>query len=274
MERSCFSEKTLTLSVLTAEFARCVLQTGAPVTARSLLFQGLPMALALVLITALTAGAEQRADSFLGTDLRSRVVCGGLGLWFVWEAVETFRQAQELCWGNFSSMAMLGLLPLLLWAGWKLEPSVLVRCAPILCWAAALAGLLCLLGLNGQFHWESLMMQADAQPIILPLYPEYFALPLFCPAKQVRGAVWLPVKVFILAGSFALCTELVFGAGNALPGIELLRAGRLGSISRFDALVLLVWLAAAMFRFCVLVQVVRQLAGRLWGRAAPAEENA
>lgn len=118
------------------------------------------------------------------------------------------------------------------------------------------------------------MMQADAQPIILPLYPEYFALPLFCPAKQVRGAVWLPVKAFVLAGSFALCMELVFGAGNALPGIELLRAGRLGSISRFDALVLLVWLAAAMFRFCVLVQVVRQLAGRLWGRATPAEENA
>lgn len=132
MERSCFSEKTLTLSVLTAEFARCVLQTGAPVTARSFLLRGLPMTLALVLITALTAGAEQRADSFLGTDLRSRVVCGGLGLWFVWEVVETFRQAQELCWGDFSSMAMLGLLPLLLWAGWKLEPAVLVRCAPIL----------------------------------------------------------------------------------------------------------------------------------------------
>ena len=221
MERSCFSEKTLTLSVLTAEFARCVLQTGAPVTARSFLLRGLPMTLALVLITALTAGAEQRADSFWGTDLRSRVVCGGLGLWFVW-----------------------------------------------------LAGLLCLLGLNGQFHWESLMVQADAQPTILPLYPEYFALPLFCPAKQVRCAVWLPVKAFILVGSFALCTELVFGAGQALPGIELLRAGRLGSISRFDALMLLVWLAAAMFRFCVLVQVVRQLAGRLWDSATPAEENA
>ncbi len=121
-------------------------------------------------------------------------------------------------------MAMLGLLPLLLWAGWKLEPSVLVRCAPILCWAAALAGLLCLLGLNGQFHWEKLMLPTEPVTLTLPLYPEYFALPLFCPAKQVRGAVWLPVKAFILAGSFALCTELVFGAGNALPGIELLRA--------------------------------------------------
>ena len=168
MERSCFSEKTLTLSVLTAEFALCVLQTGAPVTARSFLLRGLPMALALVLITALTAGAEQRADSFLGTDLRSRIVCGGLGLWFVWEAMETFRQAQELCWGNFSSMAMLGLLPLLLWAGWKLEPAVLVRCAPILCWAAALAGLLCLLGLNDQFHWEKLMLPTE------PLTPTFY----------------------------------------------------------------------------------------------------
>ena len=28
------------------------------------------------------------------------------------------------------------------------------------------------------------------------------------------------------------------------------------------------------FAFCVLVQVVRQLAGRLWGRDTPAEENA
>lgn len=89
--------------------------------------------------------------------------------------------------GEFFFHGHAGASPLLLWAGWKLEPSVLVRCAPILCWAAALAGLLCLLGLNGQFHWESLMMQADAQTIILPLYPEYFALPLFCPAKQVRA---------------------------------------------------------------------------------------
>ena len=213
--------------MLTAEFALCVLQTGAPVTARSFLLRGLPMTLALVLITALTAGAEQRADSFWGTDLRSRVVCGGLGLWFVWEAVETFRQRRSFagriflpwpCWGFSRCCSGQD-------GSWTFGTG---RCAPILCWAAALAGLLCLLGLDGQFHWESLMMQADAQPIILPLYPEYFALPLFCPAKQVRCAVWLPVKAFILAGSFVLCTELVFGAGNALPGIELLRAGRAG----------------------------------------------
>ena len=130
------------------------------------------------------SGAEQRAGSFLGTDLRSRVVCGGLGLWFVWEAVETFRQAQELCWGNFSSMAMLGLLPLLLWAGWKSEPAVLVRCAPILCWAAALAGLLGLLGLNGQFHWEKLMLPTEPLTPTLPCIRN--TLPCRCSARQSR----------------------------------------------------------------------------------------
>lgn len=213
MERSCFSEKTLTLSVLTAEFARCVLQTGAPVTARSFLLRGLPMTLALVLITALTAGAEQRADSFLGIDLRSRVVCGG---WDSGLSGRLWRPSvrRRSFAGRIFLMAIAGASPAALWAGWKLEPSVLVRCAPILCWAAALAGLLCLLGLNGQFHWESLMLPTKPLTLTLPLYPEYFALPLFCPAKQVRCAVWLPAKVFILAGSFALCMELVFGAGN------------------------------------------------------------
>jgi len=82
------------------------------------------------------------------------------------------------------------------------------------------------------------------------------------------------VRCLASGESFYTGWQLCALHGNALPGIELLRAGRLGSISQFDALVLLVWLAAAMFRFCVLVQVVRQLAGRLWGRATPAEENA
>ena len=61
MERSCFSEKTLILSVLTAEFARCVLQTGAPVTARSLFFSGPAYGTG--------AGSDHRPDS------RGRAAC-------------------------------------------------------------------------------------------------------------------------------------------------------------------------------------------------------
>lgn len=269
MKQETFSAQTLTLSVLTAVFARCVLQTGGAISARSYLLQGLPMALGLTFITALLARAEQGANLFSGADLRSRVACGLLALWFGWEAVETFRQAQEICWENFSSMAVLGLLPLLLWAGWKLEPRVLARSAPILCWAAVLAGLLCLLSLHGQFHWENLLPSTISQTPTLPLYAEYFALPLFCPAKQVRRAVWLPGKAFLLAGGFALCMELVFGAGSTLSGVELLRAG-----SRLDAAILLVWLTTALFRICVLVQAVRQLAGRACHCAQPVEDNA
>lgn len=102
---------------------------------------------------------------------------------------------------------------------------------------------------------------------------------ILCPAAVLPGKAGA-VRCLASGESFYTGWQLcalhgtgVWG-GNALPGIELLRAGRLGSISQFDALVLLVWLAAAMFRFCVLVQVVRQLAGRLWDRATPAEENA
>lgn len=269
MKQASFSAQTLTLSVLTAVFARCVLQTGSAVPARSFLLQGLPMALGLMFITALLERAEQGANLFSGTKLRSRVACGLLAFWFGWEAVETFRQAQEICWENFSSMAVLGLLPLLLWAGWKLEPGVLARGAPILCWAAVLVGLFCLLSLRGQLRWENLLPSTTSQTPTLPLYAEYFALPLFCPAKQARRAVWLPCKAFLLACGFALCMELVFGAGSTLPGVELLRAG-----NRLDAVVLLVWLTAALFRICVLVQVVRQLAGWACHGTQSVEENA
>lgn len=58
--------------------------------------------------------------------------------------------------------------------------------------------------------------------------------------------------------------ELLFGAGTVFPGYELLRAGALGLISRFDAVFLLVWLAAALFRVCFLVHLLRRLLGLVW----------
>ena len=39
----------------------------------------------------------------------------------------------------------------------------------------------------------------------------------------------------------------------------MLRAGTLGRVSRLDAAFLLVWLAAALFRGCFLVRVLREL---------------
>lgn len=48
-----------------------------------------------------------------------------------------------------------------------------------------------------------------------------------------------------------------------LPGYELLRAWSFGGISRFDAAFLLLWLAAAIFRFGFIVRAVRLLCERL-----------
>ena len=56
---------------------------------------------------------------------------------------------------------------------------------------------------------------------------------------------------------------LLFGAPQAYPGYELLRAWSFGGISRFDAAFLLLWLAAAIFRFGFIVRAVRLLCERL-----------
>ena len=50
---------------------------------------------------------------------------------------------------------------------------------------------------------------------------------------------------------------------QAYPGYELLRAWSFGGISRFDAAFLLLWLAAAIFRFGFIVRAVRLLCERL-----------
>ena len=109
----------------------------------------------------------------------------------------------------------------------------------------------------------------------LRLCPEYFALPLLCTERDVsRGAV-LPFGVCAVQGGYALVLTLVLGRpeGAGYAGLELLRAWAMGYFSRLDAFLLLVWLAAALWRLCLLAFVLRRLA-RLngWGKA-PAEHQ-
>lgn len=266
MKQEAFSEKVLTLSVLASVFAQAILQTGTAVSARTLILQGLPMALVLTVVSAFLAQAERENALFSGGDFRSKVLCGGFALWFGWELAETLLQAQNLCWTQFSSMAVLGLLPLLLWAGWKLEPAVFARSAPILGWAAGLAGLLWLWGLRGQLHWENLLEPAASSGLTVPLYAEYFALPFLCKKQGQARGIWLPVKAFCLTAVLALGAELFFGA-RGIP------AEGIGHLTRFDALVLLVWLAAALYRVCFLVQAERLLLGRICKNELPEGER-
>ena len=56
----------------------------------------------------------------------------------------------------------------------------------------------------------------------------------------------------------------------AYAGLELLRAWAMGYFSRLDAFLLLVWLAAALWRLCLLAFVLRRLARLNGWKTAPA----
>ena len=101
------------------------------------------------------------------------------------------------------------------------------------------------------------------------LYPEYFALTFLCPRRQWRKAVWMPLGSFGVQAAFCFGMALLFGARqeSGLPGYELLRSWTLGAFSRFDAVFLLLWLAAMFFRICVLARILRLLWEKFRGRS-------
>ena len=266
-----FAPQTLFLGLAASSLASSFLKTEE-LSARSFLLWGLPAALALCLLSALLAAESQARELFSGKGVFSRLGCGVSGLWFAVELIRTVRTAQEVCWSQFSSMAALSVLPLLLWAGWALPEAVLDRSSRVLWWLAGLGALLCAAGLAGQLHWQNLFPAsyrftgADFGQI---LYPEYFALTFLCPQRQWRKAVWMPLGSFGVQAAFCFGMALLFGArqGSGLPGYELLRSWTLGAFSRFDAVFLLLWLAAMFFRICVLAHILRLLWEKFCGRS-------
>ena len=146
--------------------------------------------------------------------------------------------------------------------GLAAEAGRLSRSAGVLWWALALAGLACVGSLHGQLHWENLFPAAEPTGNLrFPLYAESIAWPLLFGKRGCTGRRCFLLPFLTLAGlfGFALGRELLFGSGRPLPGDELLRTGMLGRVSRLDAAFLLVWLAAALFRGCFLVRVLREL---------------
>lgn len=267
MRKLNFSGAAVSLSVLTTVMGQCIL-SGEAVSARKLLLQGLPMALALAVISRLLAFAEVEQGTFSGNTFCSKLFCLLATLWFGAELAETLGQIQTLCWEQFSSMALVGILPLLLWAGWTLEPGVFSRSAGILWWAVVLAAVICFFSLSGQLHWENLFPEPEMTgPMQLPIYAEFFVLPLFFETDgQKPQRHWvLPFAALLVQALFAFGREAVFGPAHGLQGLELLRAGSIGGIARFDAAFLLVWLAAALFRCGMLVCTLRVLLCRAFG---------
>lgn len=265
--------RTLMLGVAASAWAENLLGAGS-CSSRQMFWLGLPSTLALCLVSALV-GTELSDECRRGT--LSKLGNFVFGVWFLAELAHTVFTAHTLCRAQFDSLAVLGLLPLLLLAGWALPTEVFDRSSVVLWGAAALAALLSICGLWGQLRWQNLYTAAPGSTVpLLPIYPEYFAFSLLCPPEEGRRGVWMPLGTLAVQTAHCLLVALLFGSAEEFvqPGMELLGAVTLGGVSRFDAVFLLVWLAAALFRVCVLAKVLCMLAGRLSARPPRREEGA
>ena len=245
-----FTPAALTLSVVTAALADGIPQ-GVPV--RRALWLGAVSTVCLCILSALAAAALlNKAPSFA---VRLALTAG-----LFMELAHIIVQAQGLCAAEFSSMALLGFLPLLLWAGWGIRPASWNASARVLWWFAAVGGVICLLGLAGQLHWYRLF--TPAQPTgtnwSVPVYAEYFAGAVLCNARAVHRTVWLPVWSFAVQAAGVVGIALLFG-DTVYPQLELLRAWSGSSFSRMDALLLLFWLLCAVYRIAILCAAIRML---------------
>ena len=125
-----FSAPVLALSVWTAALAE-EMQTG--ISPRGMIIHGAVQALLLTCISGVFSACWQRAAM-------QWVWLFSAGAWFLAELFGTVMQAQNICQQEFRSMALIGLLPLLLWAGWCIPPSGWDAPARVLWWFVLLAG--------------------------------------------------------------------------------------------------------------------------------------
>ena len=246
-----FSLPAVTLSIFAAAAAERL-----PVcsSSRALLWQEVLAAVLLMILSALVSRFWQSGPPKPAA--WAAAFC--LQVWLAVELAGTFWKALQVCREEFSSLALLGFLPLLLWAGWQMPARAWGAPAQVLWWFVAVGSAVCLLGLSRQMHWAGLFAQAAPQStaFTVPVYAEYFAVPLLCGREERRG-VCLPILTALVQTAATLGMALVFG--RTYPARELLRAWSTGTFSRLDAALLLIWLTCAIFRIGVLCTAVRML---------------
>lgn len=272
-----FSLSALGLGLVTASLAECFYSSAGAYGARSILLLGFLNTAGLAAAAGLFAALAEKFDLFSGQGFLPKLAGWGFFAWLALETGRTIAAAQIVCREHFGSNALIAVLPVLLLVSWQMNGSALDRSARAIWWLLAAGILACLAGLWDQMHWHRLFgaedpsLWADGWPKIL-LYPEYFALPLLCQGKKVRRGALLPFWSYAVQAGYAFVLELVLGqaAGPDYSGLELLRAWALGYFSRLDALLLLLWLAAALWRICLLAFVLRTL----WQRNSGMEKNA
>lgn len=247
-----FSLPAVTLSI----FAAAAAAERLPVCSspRALLWQEVLAAVLLMILSALVSRFWQSGPPKPAA--WAAAFC--LQVWLMAELAGTFWKALQVCREEFSSLALLGFLPLLLWAGWQMPARAWGAPAQVLWWFVAVGSAVCLMGLSRQMHWAGLFAQAAPQStaFTVPVYAEYFAVPLLCGREERRG-VCLPILTALVQTAATLGMALVFS--RTYPARELLRAWSTGTFSRLDAALLLVWLTCAIFRIGVLCTAIRML---------------
>lgn len=263
---STFSLSALGLGLVTASLAEQFYSPAGEWTARSTLLLGFLSTSGLVIAAGLFCTLAKKFDLFSGRDFLSKLAGYGFFVWFAIEMGRTIAVAQMVCRDHFGSNALIAVLPVLLLASWKMQADALDRSARAIWWLLAAGILACLAGIWNQMHWQHLF-SADCFSLwengwpSVRLYPEYFALPLLCRGRNIHRGVLLPCWSYVVQTGYAFVMQLVLGRAihPDYTGLELLRAWTLGYFSRLDALLLLLWLAAALWRICLLAYILRTL---------------
>lgn len=268
-----FSFSALGLGLTTASLADSFYSAAGAYGARSTVLLGLMSTLGLILAAGFFCILAEKFDLFSGKNFLSKLAGWGFFGWFSLEMGRTIASAQIVCRDHFGSNALIAVLPVLLLVSWRMNADALDRSARAIWWLLAAGIIACLAGIGDQMHWQNLFgaadlsLWADGWPPVR-LYPEYFALPLLCRGKNIRRGALLPFWSYGVQAGYAFVLELVLGrvVHPDYAGLELLRAWALGYFSRLDALLLLVWLTAALWRICLLAYILRALWKRIIGR--------
>ena len=205
-----FSAPVLALSVWTAALAEEI-QTG--ISPRGMIIHGAVQALLLTCISGVLSACWQRAAM-------QWVWLFSAGAWFLAELFGTVMQAQNICQQEFRSMALIGLLPLLLWAGWCIPPSGWDAPARVLWWFVLLGGLVC----RDRLAADGLGAPADGRCCatgpagrVFRCMREYLFWPLLAGYEEPRSMSWLPLAHLSGTGG-SYCRDVPRIWRSGLPG--------------------------------------------------------
>ena len=172
-----FSLPAVTLSIFAAAAAERL-----PVcsSSRALLWQEVLAAVLLMILSALASRFWQSGPPKPAA--WAAAFC--LQVWLAVELAGTFWKALQVCREEFSSLALLGFLPLLLWAGWQMPARAWGAPAQVLWWFVAVGSAVCLLGLARQMRWAGLFAQAAPQSTAFTVPAGRSGVVSACPFSQ------------------------------------------------------------------------------------------